>query len=274
MSPQLSAARLWVLSAVGVVAAGAVGATLALTGVVHNPTLDAPFTEAVVDSRMASASACAGGPVVATLHAGQRVLVVENSADGGWVGVRNPSNPSQTLWLEQAVVTPDDADSSAVVLPVGGKCPTTSIEVGFADAESEPGTPSTPENPGVDKPGDDKPATDPGSPPAADTAKPKLSAPKAQPDLIACSDGYPYPTSSTISVTAQDNVAVTRVDISWTGSYSGSSTMSGNGSTWKFTFDATGPGDRGDVNFSMVARDAAGNRSAASTVSVFVDCLI
>jgi hypothetical protein len=50
--------------------------------------------------------------------------------------------------------------------------------------------------------------------------------------------------------------------------------MSNGGSTWTFTFDATGPGDRGDVTFSMVASDAAGNRSAASTVSVFVDCLI
>jgi hypothetical protein len=265
MSPQLSAAGPWVLSAVGVLAAGALGATLALTGFIHSPTVDAPFTEAVVDSRVASASSCAGGPVVATLDAGQRVLVIERSVDAEWVGVRNPSRPGETLWLAQSVVTLDEAQSPTETLPTGGKCPTLTTDVGFASGASAAEAPDAiPESPG----------TTPNRPPAGDTASPQLSAPTAQPTTVGCSTGYPYPTSSLISVTAQDNVAVTRVDISWSGSYSGSSTMANSGSMWTFTFDATGPCDRGDVTFSMVALDAAGNRSAASTVSVFVDCLI
>ena|GEM_PF-5173245 len=265
MSPQLSAASPVVLSAVGVIAAGAIGATLALTGVIHRPTVDAPFTEAVVDSTAANASSCAGGPVVATLDAGQRVLVIERSVDAEWVGVRNPSRPGETLWLAQSVVTLDDAQPPTETLPTGGECPTITTEVGFASGAPAAEAPAaTPESPG----------TTPNRPPAGDTSAPQLSAPNAQPALIACSGGYPYPTASLISVAAQDNLAVTRVDISWSGSYSGSSTMSNGGSTWTFTFDATGPGDRGDVTFSMVASDAAGNRSAASTVSVFVDCLI
>lgn len=265
--------RSWVLSAVGVVAAGALGATLALTGVISRPTVDAPLTTAVIDARTVNAHECVGGPVVSTLYAGQRVFVVATSADGDWVGVRatgavsTAGGTGEVVWMPQPDVTLDESDSLADAVPTGGVCPTVTTEVGFADPKPDT-TPADPADPA------DPASPTPNQPPAGDTSKPKLSAPSVQPAVIACADGYGYPTTALITVTASDNVAVTSVSIAWTGSYTGSGSMTRSGSTWKYTFDATGPGDRGDVNFRMVAKDAAGNSSAASTTSVFVDCLI
>lgn len=250
-----------VLSAVGVIAAGAVGATLALTGVIARPSFTAPLTLVTIDSRSVSGYACIDGPVVATLDAGQRVLVVAQSADDQWVGVRNPSNVGQTVWLEQPLVTLDEAASLADTVPVGGACPTVTTEL---FAAPQPSAEPTAPGPG--------PINS-----ARDTIAPSLSSPTVQPALLGCDVPSGLPTSALVNVAASDNVAVTAVHISWTGSYTGSASMSQNGSSWRYTFDAGDleqPGGKGDVIFRIVAVDAAGNSSSASTTSVFVDCLI
>lgn len=48
--------------------------------------------------------------------------------------------------------------------------------------------------------------------------------------------------------------------------------MTKSGSTWKFTYNP--PDDTyGDVTFTMVAHDAAGNHSAPKSFVVDVECL-
>jgi len=258
MDVKTSLAGKLALSAVGVIAAGAVGATLALTGVIARPSSTAPLTLATIDSRSVNGYACIDGPVVTTLDAGQRVLVVAQSADDQWVGVRNPSNVAQTVWLEQPLVTLDEAASLADTVPVGGACPTVTTELFAAPQPSaEPAAPG---------PG---PINS-----ARDTIAPSLSSPTVQPAPLGC-DETSVNRNGIVTVAASDNVGVTAVQISWTGSYTGSASMSQNGSSWRYTFDAGDleqPGGKGDVIFRMVAVDAAGNNSSASTTSVFVDC--
>jgi len=170
------------------------------------------------------------------------------------------------VWLEQSLVTLDEAASLADTVPVGGACPTVTSEMFAAPQPSAEPTAPEPTAPG---PGPINPA-----PPARDTIAPSLSSPTIQPALLGCDD-QSGPRSGIVTVAASDNIAVTAVQISWTGSYTGSASMTPNGSSWRYTFDAQlEPGDRGDVIFRMVARDAAGNSSSASTTSVFVDCLI
>jgi len=219
------------LSVVGVIAAGAVGATLALTGVITRPSVVAPLTAATIDSRTVNGYACIDGPAVATLDAGQRVLVVAQSADDQWVGVRNPNNVAQTVWLEQPLVTLDVVASLPETIPVGGACPIVTTEL-FAALQ-----PTAPE------PGPTSPA-----PPAQDTIVPSLSSPTVQPALLGCDVPSGLPTSALVNVAASDNVGVASVEMSWTGSYTGIATMSPNGSSWSYTFDANvEPGARGDA---------------------------
>ena len=253
------------LSVVGVIAAGAVGATVALTGVITRPSVVAPLTSATIDSRTVNGYACIDGPAVATLDAGQRVLVVAQSADSNWVGVRNPNNVAQTVWLEQPLVTLDVAASLPETIPVGGACPVVTAELLAAPQPSaEPTAPGTT----APEPGPVNPA-----PPARDTIAPSLSSPTVQPVRLGCDPGS-GPGNGIVTVAASDNVAVIAVQISWTGPYTGSASMTPNGSSWRYTFDAHNlePFGRGDVSFVMVAVDAAGNRSAPSTTSVFIDC--
>ena len=236
-----------------VVAAAAIGATLALSGVISRSEVVDPLSTTSIDARTASAYDCVSGTVVSTLDAGQRVLIVSRSADGGWAGVRNPGSTAQTVWLPLPVLTLDDNQLSDE-LPVGGTCPLLSIAVDETAVIAEPEAPAD-------------------SPAAIDTTGPSLSAFAAGPNQISCMTGTPWPTNSQLSLTAVDASGVTAVDLTWSGSYSGSAVMQRSGTTWSFTFDATGPGDKGTVVFSAVGVDPSGNRSAPATVSVSVDCL-
>jgi hypothetical protein len=109
--------------------------------------------------------------------------------------------------------------------------------------------------------------------PASDSTAPVLATPSASPVPLACY-GAPYSTSTTLSVAASDDTAVTGVDVVWTGAYSGQASMTLTGSTWTYLFDVSTGVTRGDVTFTMTARDAAGNRSSPVAVTVFVDCVV
>jgi hypothetical protein len=245
MNSLSAGAIIW--AAVGILAAAAVGVTAGITGVITRPTVVDASAASTITLATADASSCAGGPVVASFPAGQRVLAVEVSADGAWIGVRNPALATQTVWLRQVSVERDD--DGAAELPVGGECPTITTVQNTPDAPTP--TPA----------------------PTVDTTAPVLGVPTASPVPLACY-GAPYSTSTTLSVTASDDTVVTAVDVSWSGAYTGQGSMTLTGSTWTYLFDVSTGNDRGDVTFTMTAQDAAGNRSSDATVTVFVDCVV
>ena len=240
-------------AAAGILVASAVGVTAGLTGVITRPTVVDASAAAIVTVETADASTCAGGPVATSFPAGARVLAVEVSADGDWIGVRNPALATQTVWMRQTNVVRDD-DGTAE-LPVGGACPTiTTVQ----NSPTAPVATPTPTEPTV---------------PTGDSTAPVLAGATASPVPLACY-GAPYATATTLSVTASDDTAVTAVDLAWSGAYSGQASMTLTGSTWTYLFDVSTGNDRGDVTFTMTARDAAGNRSADAAVTVFVDCVV
>lgn len=236
-------------AAAGILVASAVGVTAGLTGVITRPTVVDASAAAIVTVETADASTCAGGPVATSFPAGARVLAVEVSADGEWIGVRDPAFAAQIVWLRQVSVERDDA--GAAELPVGGECPSVTT------VENAPTAPA-PLAPTV---------------PTGDTTAPSLASATASPVPLACY-GAPYATATTLSVAASDDTAVTAVDLVWSGAYSGQASMTLTGSTWTYLFDVSTGNDRGDVTFTMTARDAAGNRSSDATVTVFVDCVV
>lgn len=242
----------WLISAGAVVVTGAAGAGLALSGVFVAPQVVEPGIGGLVQST--SAHACAGGPVIGELYAGDRVLVVAQSENAEWVGVRNPQSLTETLWLPITSITLDEGEAeAAAAVPVGGDCATVTI---VADT------------PIVAPPGDD-----PVDVPASDTTAPVISSASSQHTQMAC-DGTLYPTESVITIAATDNVGVTAVRATWSGAYEGEATATRSGGSWVFTFDATGPGTKGDVQFVITAVDAAGNTSSPAAVVVNVDCLV
>lgn len=122
-------------------------------------------------------------------------------------------------------------------------------------------------------------APPPAPAPVADTVGPTLAGASGSPDevLAADSDADYCDIISAMSVTAEDNVGVVGVLISWTGVESGSSQMA-SGPSWTFAFNPADSTPTGNVIFTMVARDAAGNTSAPATATVKVwgagNCLI
>lgn len=257
----------WVIAASAVVVVGAVGAGIGISGLISAPEVEGPYASGLIENRSVSAYACIDGPRVTELTAGDRVLVVARSVDGEWLAVRNPAQLGQSVWMPRAVITLDDDQvDAATSVPVGGACPTVTV---VTDAAAEP-------EPSVDSPDSPADPSAPGSGPAPDTAAPTLSGAGAQPPTVGCSTDYNPVTSTLISVNAVDNVGVTGVTISWSGSsYTGQSSAARSGSVWSTTFDATPePGGNGPVTFVITARDAAGNVSSAATVVVNVECQI
>ena len=67
----------------------------------------------------AAAAACPGGPIVASLGAGTRVLTIQRSEDSAWLGVRNPNDFGDVMWLANADLVIDPAQRAVFTLPVG-----------------------------------------------------------------------------------------------------------------------------------------------------------
>jgi len=244
------------LTGVGVVVlGGAVGLTLGATGIVGADEVERPVVghTAVLDGR-APVAACPGGPVVGSLPAGMRVLAVERS-DEGFLGVRDPNDASAVLWLAAGDLVVDGGQPDAASLPLGEPCP----EVSIAVPQPEPETDPEPQPP-VTQPKPPAPKPDPEPPQPGDTVPPVLqqwwAAPKTQ---LYLGD------STTIHLLASDDVGVTAVSITWSGTHSGSGNMTKVGSEWRF--DYTNPVNvEGQITFTMKARDAAGNHSTTTLV--------
>ena len=106
--------------------------------------------------------------------------------------------------------------------------------------------------------------------PVADTAAPSLGTVSSSPsgEIYAADTDAPYcPISSTLSVTASDNVGVAGVRVTWSGAESGSADLS-FGSVWSFSFNPAQTTPESVVTFTFVARDAAGNTSGPVTTTL------
>jgi hypothetical protein len=193
------------------------------------------------------------------------VLAVSRSEDSAYLGVRSPFDRAETVWLPVSAVDLDESQSAISSLEVGG-CPVPVVTVSAPSAPPsappvETTRPAPPSNP------------QPPQPPAPDTTPPTLGTPSGAQSL-GCTPGYgSKPDSTTVSIPASDDRGVAGVTITWNGADSGSGQMTKSGSTWTFGYN---PPDitLGNVVFTMVARDAAGNPSVPKTFTVTVECLI
>lgn len=210
---------------------------------------------------------CPAGTRVVSFLPGDRVYAVARSDDSSYLAVRSPYDRSDTVWVTTSDLELDPDQPAVASLDVGG-CPIPVISVKPTptptpepepepDPEPEPGQPEPPNPP---------------DPPAPDTTKPTLGTPSGG-SQVACTAGYPQPETTTVSVPTSDNKGVAGVSISWSGVDSGSAQMSKSGSAWTYTYN---PPDLsiGNVTFTMVARDAAGNHSSPKNFGVTIHCLI
>jgi len=244
-----------------VVAAGIVGGTLGATGYLGGPSSDAPVESSVIAvTRTVDARSCVGGDVVATLAADTRVLAVLRSDDERWAGVRSPSALGETVWIPVSTLTPDDGQPSVSDLPVGGACPVIeALDDSPARATSEDPDDVTPD-PAPDPNPDPDPAP---PPPPSDTTPPTVQ------QLSVDVNGCP----AVIQAVAADNVGVTQVTLSWSGVAAGSGAMSLVSGTWRYLYDSENLPE-GNMTFTAIARDAAGNASAPAVTNVYMVCVL
>jgi len=246
-----------VLGAIGVVAVvGVAGAALGVSGLLGRPVVDEVSSAGAVLIATADAHLCAGGEVIGTLPADTRVFATARSDDGAWVGVRNPSTLTATIWFPADLVVIDDV-SGVGTLPTGGACPS------FASAPVAPVPPVNAPVPVESA----APAPQPGPAPQpvpqvpSDTTPPTIGSLTANPLTV-------YNTqATTLTTAASDGVGVTGVLISWSGAHSGSGSMTLVGGQWTFTWSTTA-NTYGAVTFTARAIDAAGNQSGPSQVVV------
>ncbi len=237
-----------------VVVAAVAGGTIGASGL-----LGAPVDEVVVVGHttvldaQAQALSCPGGPVVRNLGAGTRVLAMQRNEASDYLAVRDPNDFSRTIWLSVADVAVDAGQAGIDDLPVGENCPVASVVTLEPQNEptQDPVAPTTPTTPG----GGQQPEQ-PG-----DVTPPQLGTPSAEPQTF-YNDG-----TTTITVTATDDVGVAGVQLTWSGAHSGSAAMTASGGGWRFVYDP--PDDAfGQIEFTLVARDAAGNLSTIKSVTV------
>lgn len=235
-----------------VVVAGVGGGAVGASGVVgaEQQQIVAGYSAVLDDS--APAAACAGGPVIGVLSAGDRVLAVARSEDSGYLGVRDPNDFTRTLWFERAVVVVDAGQADVATLPVEA-CPVATVQV------VEPNPVPTEEPAPVPVPND--------------TTPPVLANANANPETISM-QGFPEcgPTASIVSVNVSDPGGVASVTAAWTG---GNAVLNRSGNTWSFSFSEDTIGFT-DTNYSITITATDSSRNSASTVvAVTVEyCLI
>jgi hypothetical protein len=231
-----------------------VGSVLGVTGVAGRPVLNQTSANTgILIGLNVAARSCPGGPVVAELSPGSRVVALARSADGASVQVRNPIDTRSRVWVPTSELTSDRGEAAVASLPVGTACPTVTVPALNAVAPAAPPAPPAPGKPG-------KPVQ---PPPASDTTKPTEGKPTAVVENC----------RTTITVSASDNVGVTSVSLSWSGTNTGSGSMSSiGGGQWQRVF-LTGMHD-GSTTFAAIAHDAAGNASSANSVTASLQCLI
>ncbi len=243
----------------------AVGGTLGFT--VLQPD-DEESGGVAVDVQQYSLYDCPDGALVGSAYSGDRVFVTGRDEDGSWLEIRDPRNESVVRWVPADAVDPDAATDvpvheceklvEAVVVDE-----TTSTTAPVLETTTTTGQKTTP-------------PTTPPTTLAPDTIAPVAILLSSSPAEIydSAADSVNCPETSTLTVTATDNVGVTQV----TGTYSGlggspKAFSNGGGNTWTAAF---GPfsglpvGSQQNITIVFVARDAAGNTSNAVQASVSV----
>jgi len=240
-APGFGGGLAWMPWVGAIVVLGLVGGVLGVTGVVGHPIDSVTVsTSSILMPPTVQASSCPDGPVVASVERGSRVVALARSANGAQVQVRNPSDVSQLVWIPAGELVSDSGQNPVAGLPVGPSCPT--VTVAQAPVVVTPVTPTKPTKP-------------------KDTTKPTIGKPTAT--FGNC--------HTTISVTASDNVGVTSVSISWTGTNTGSGSMSPVGGHWEYVTNGFHDGNN---TFSVTAHDAAGNASPTGSVTTMLQCVV
>lgn len=244
------------------VAAGALGAS----GFFGGPS---PVVAETMISVSAAANGldCPAGSPVTSFPAGDRVLAIARSDDGSFLAVRDGYDYGLIVWLPTRSVTLDSEDLDE--LPVSGCLQPVVIHEGDLQPQPAPQPAPAPE-PGPAP----APAPEPAPGPAPDTTPPSPLQWWADPTTIYCPSnvGPNFSGTTTIHLMASDNVTVTGATISWSGAASGSGAMTASGGEWRFSYTAPAA-TSGTITFTVTARDAAGNVSAARSVPVSVTCL-
>jgi hypothetical protein len=243
----------WIPWVGAIVALGLVGGTLGATGAFGHP-IDVVTvgTSSILMPPTVQASSCPGGPVVASVERGTRVVALGRSVDGAEVQVRNPDDVAELVWIPAGELVSDSGQSAVAGLPVGPSCPT--VFVAQAPVV-EPVTPVTPTKPG-------KP-TKPGQP--ADTSSPSVNS-----VAVTTNENCHV----VVTVAASDNVAVTGVTITLSGANGGSHSMTASGGQWKYDMAYPPAYGSGPTTFKVVAHDGAGNSSPSMSTSASITFLI
>ena len=205
---------------------------------------------------------CPDGTLIGSAYAGDRVYVTGRDESGGWLEIRDPRNEYLVRWVQADSVDPD----ALVDVPVH-ECDQTLGSVPIDETTTTTATATT----------DPAQVTDPSS---VDDQPPVVSGGTRNPAEIFDPAIAGCDTVSALTVQATDNVAVTQVSGAYGAGLTGSPVtfVKGAGSTWSATF---GPFSglplaySQDVVISVTARDAAGNTSAPTTITVHVygECL-
>jgi hypothetical protein len=241
-----------------------VGGVTGASGLVGSP---APILSSVRISLTGGVDAldCPAGASVAKLGAGDRVLALERSDDSAYLQVRNPYDVNQLVWLPAGVVVVDHGEASISSLPVGG-CPKLALALDALPAEASTEAPAPPAPGPAPKP--TKGETPP--PPAPDTTKPTIAAGLFSPNPVYSTKSNTgiCPTSTTINITATDNVGVTNVSGVTVAGPAGAqiALVSHSGSNYIFSYHVLyekTPNETGAI-ITFTAKDAAGNQASAS----------
>lgn len=254
---------------------------------------------------------CPGGVRVASFHPGDRVLAVARSADGGWLAVRNPVDRARTVWVALDELVLDGGQPEVASLEVDG-CPAfvagpLPTDVPEPEAENpggeDPEEPEVPPAGGGDREDPPRrgpttgPTMEPPTPPTK-TTEPPTPPSKTEPPTQ--TEPPPPPTDTTgptlsnltvsagevwcestlaVTVDASDDTAVTRVELTISGSNVPTSSVDMKSgevqNQWTHEYTAPSwPYASVHVTFRVRAFDAAGNPSPERSVGAVVKCLI
>ncbi|MBX3104515.1 MAG: hypothetical protein KF867_06020 [Cryobacterium sp.] len=238
----------WVTWVGVAVVCGLAGTGLGLGGAFGRPTTVVEVPGAIASGSLVPVAACPGGPTIDRLSPGTRVLAIQRNSDATQLGIRDPNDWSQVVWIGTRDLVVDSGQQQPSSLPEGKACPVYTVTFATPTAEptTEPSNPSNPSNP-------------PSKP--KDTTAPTLGVPSHTPN------SFDNSSQNVINVSASDDVAVTKVRISWTGAYTGSGVMTKSGNSWTYTFVAPGSAS-GNITFTLQAEDAAGNKSTPAVTVI------
>lgn len=250
-APEFGSGFGWIPWVGVIVVLGLVGGTLGVTGAFGRPPAPQPVSNAVLTSLAGDTGVdglnCPTGSPITELQPGQHVIALARTEDSADIEVRDPAALNQTVWVTAHALKSLGKDFSTLPLSGCGVLTSTAVP---APVVVTPVVPVTPVKPG----------------PPKDTTPPSVGKPTVDnPPNYAC--------YARVSVTASDNVGVTSVSITWTGSNSGSGHMTATGGHWEYMYaGSTSNTYSGPMTFAVVAHDAAGNSSPANSATYYMQC--